>query len=429
MTGSWEGFGWQPVEIPQAQLDDELRARLDLPATLRPVLDAGAVQPAIFEPALKQHSRAYRAADPRFADERIGRAWYAARRTAMDLVLAAIANSPWVDALVLRGSVLLRAWFGDAAREPGDLDFVVVPASWLIEEQRTTDMLTGIAQAAECAGRHGATSVRFDAAEAISEDIWTYDRVPGRRLILPWTATDLPGGIVQLDFVFNERLPIDPEPALIPSASRNSTALLNAATAELSLAWKLMWLLSDTYPQGKDLYDAVLLSEHTSLRYNVLQEVFLDADPSEGTRPVGPDSIASLQTTVEWNHFVNEYPDIAASETEFVNRLVAALAPTFCAVEAPGESGYARHVRWLATRTETYRSLLERTNFQAVLKKMRSDGLPALAAIVIVRELLGSDRHSVEDARAEVFEDPAWVASADHYQRAPSWLDRDLEQL
>jgi hypothetical protein len=24
---------------------------------------------------------------------------------------------------VLRGSILLKAWFGDAAREPGDLDF------------------------------------------------------------------------------------------------------------------------------------------------------------------------------------------------------------------------------------------------------------------------------------------------------------------
>ena len=38
-----------------------------------------------------------------------------------------------------------------------------------------------------------------------------------------------------------------------------------AAPAPLALAWKLLWLATDTYPQGKDLYDAVLLAENTTV--------------------------------------------------------------------------------------------------------------------------------------------------------------------
>ncbi|PYC74957.1 hypothetical protein C7C45_03455 [Micromonospora arborensis] len=38
-----------------------------------------------------------------------------------------------------------------------------------------------------------------------------------------------------------------------------------AAPAPLALAWKLLWLATDRYPQGKDLYDAALLAEHTTV--------------------------------------------------------------------------------------------------------------------------------------------------------------------
>jgi len=36
-------------------------------------------------------------------------------------------ESPWQNHLVLRGSLLLKAWLGAAAREPGDMDWVVTP--------------------------------------------------------------------------------------------------------------------------------------------------------------------------------------------------------------------------------------------------------------------------------------------------------------
>lgn len=50
------------------------------------------------------------------------------------------------------------------------------------------------------------------------------------------------------------------------------------ASDEESLAWKLLWLYSDIHPQGKDLYDAVLLAERTALQTSLLKTVLQDAD-------------------------------------------------------------------------------------------------------------------------------------------------------
>ncbi|MFF0200234.1 hypothetical protein [Streptomyces sp. NPDC005017] len=48
----------------------------------------------------------------------------AARRPAMCSLQGA--SAPWSDSLVLRGSMTLPAWVGAAAREPADLDWVVL---------------------------------------------------------------------------------------------------------------------------------------------------------------------------------------------------------------------------------------------------------------------------------------------------------------
>ena len=48
-------------------------------------------------------------------------------RSAIDHVLTLVGDSPLAGVLVLRGSVTLLAWAGAAARQPGDLDFVVRP--------------------------------------------------------------------------------------------------------------------------------------------------------------------------------------------------------------------------------------------------------------------------------------------------------------
>ncbi|WP_063773553.1 nucleotidyl transferase AbiEii/AbiGii toxin family protein [Streptomyces rubellomurinus] len=422
MTATWESFGWQASEVPRTELDNSRRAGLGVPLTLRPVREEGVVQRPIFDPALKQYSNAYRAADPRFADAAAGAAWYAARRTALDLVLTAIARSEWADCLVLRGSVLLKGWFGDDAREPGDLDFVVVPQDWRIEEERTTAMLDGIALAAQQTA--GAGPVRFEAADALSEDIWTYERVPGRRLVLPWTADGTPGGVVQLDFVFNERLPLAPEP--FPLCA---DATLNAATPELSLAWKIMWLVTDMHPQGKDLYDAVLLAESCRLRYEVLRDAFLAAEPHYALHPVRPATITDLADSVEWEHFAQEYPDIPGTDTEYVQRLAAALAQTFHGTEEADarELGQWWSQPWVAH----YRELLERADMPTVQRAMAAAGTPLLVAVVLTGELLGRERNSLQDLAPVVLADPAWAGWADYLNRGRNRerLDDQLKEL
>ncbi|MER6126904.1 nucleotidyl transferase AbiEii/AbiGii toxin family protein [Streptomyces sp. NPDC001795] len=326
MTGTWQSFGWASGEIPREPLDDATRTAEQLPRTLRPVPGDDVLQRPVFEPALKHYRNAYRATDPTFTDPAKGEAWRMARRRALDLVPAAIAGSEWVDSLVLRGSMLMSTWFGEAAREPGDLDFVVVPHTWRIDDGRTDRMLDGIATAAQALAEDRGPGVGISACGAVIEDIWTYERVPGRRMVLPWESPGLPGGHVQLDFVFNERLPEAPEPVELPGG-----AIVQAATPALSLAWKIMWIVNDMHPQGKDLYDAVLLAERHPLPYELLHEAFrLSGEwPYPYREKVVLDDVAEAVGYVEWNHFATEYPQFAEREREFAERLVRAVGPTF----------------------------------------------------------------------------------------------------
>ncbi|MEJ8644468.1 nucleotidyl transferase AbiEii/AbiGii toxin family protein [Streptomyces sp. MS1.HAVA.3] len=161
---------------------------------------------------------------------------------------------------------------------------------------------------------------------AVCEDIWTYERVPGRRLVLPWSAPGLPGGHVQLDFVFNEPLPAAPEPADVAGVR------LPAATRELSLAWKLVWLATDSYPQGKDLYDAVLLAESCAAPYELLHTVFRDSGeffpPVPWVRKLDLDAFSEVEWA-DWDTFAAEYPGIPGSASSYAERLLTALAPSF----------------------------------------------------------------------------------------------------
>ncbi|WP_329457482.1 nucleotidyl transferase AbiEii/AbiGii toxin family protein [Streptomyces sp. NBC_01497] len=298
----------------------------EVPRTLLRVLDAEAVQELVFDPALKQFPNAFRSADPLFPSPEATRAWQSARSGALCAVRDGVAASAWAESLVLRGSELLALWFGEQAREPGDLDFVVVPESWHIDEERTSALFAGVAEAAQAQAAERTDGVRLDASLAVCEDIWTYERVPGRRMMLPWSAPDTPGGWVQLDFVFGESLPDPPLLIELPSGGH-----LYGATPALSLAWKVMWLVNDVHAQGKDLYDAALLAERHALPNSLLQEVFrLGGEQAAPGREdlLGTDLHEALRY-VEWHHFAAEYPQFAGREAEFSARLTRGLAPTF----------------------------------------------------------------------------------------------------
>jgi len=124
----WAALYWGPwpddAVIPDSGPDEPTRADRDLPRSITAVRGAGVLQRPIFDPALKQYGRAMRAGEPRFADADVGERWLAARRQAVDHVLAAVAGSRWAEHLVLRGSTLLRPGSGRSRVSP------VTSTSW-----------------------------------------------------------------------------------------------------------------------------------------------------------------------------------------------------------------------------------------------------------------------------------------------------------
>jgi len=94
-----------------------------------------------------------------------------------------------------------------------------------------------------------------------------------------------------------------------------------------------MWLIDDAYPQGKDLYDAVLLAERHPLPYDLLLHVFRlsGSDTLAGRHREGitPADVSQAVGYVEWEHFAAEYPGFTHREGEFTDRLIRAVAPTF----------------------------------------------------------------------------------------------------
>ncbi|MEU8828765.1 nucleotidyl transferase AbiEii/AbiGii toxin family protein [Streptomyces sp. NPDC048636] len=420
---TWEAiWGSNTPEIPHTPLDDTVRRRHELPRTLLPTPE-GLRSTAVFDPALKEFGRAFRAGEPRFADEASARDWHRARRTVLDTVLAAVADGPWADHLMLRGSVLMATWFGDAARDPGDLDFVVVPQGWQLADPRTAGLFDGIARDAEAAARGGG-AVRIDAGGRVTEDIWSYERVPGRRMLLPWTAPGTAGGTVQLDLVFNEPLPAPPVPTRLRPLGDGPGCRLPAASPELSLAWKLLWLVSDFHPQGKDLYDAVLLAERTPPSYALVRDTFVRTGV-DGLRPAGSWWTDTLRVAEGWEHFTAEYPWVEDDPDGYAARLASALAPLLAEAEPPGETRYERWARWLEPLVESARA--SSAPPADTLRHLAAGGWEGLlATVVIVRELAGRGTLDAQEAlRTVVDHHESWRL----WRENPEWWAAVLDEL
>ncbi|WP_037623079.1 hypothetical protein [Streptomyces aureus] len=129
------------------------------------------------------------------------------------------------------------------------------------------------------------------------EDIWTYIRAPGCRTVLPWATPGLPGGPVQLDCVFNERLPEAPRAAEPPGGT-----IVRTAAPEPSLAWKVMWLITDMHgPHATELPSTAAFLNHTAV-YATDQHLsaefiaaFLKAE-ADAARCPGPTSSSASAT-------------------------------------------------------------------------------------------------------------------------------------
>lgn len=288
-------------------------------------------RPIVYDPAVQHYSLGFRVGDPAFADRATAERWYAARRHAMHRVLQAVATSPWRDRLALRGSALLKAWLGAAAREPGDLDWVVIPAEEKPGSAWSTELFAGLPEAVETLPADGAgDDVEIMTADATVDDIWIYDRAPGRRMAFPWRADSLPPGTIQLDFVFNEPLPVWPDQFNVSVGDGEEIEWVWAAGKPLSLAWKLLWLSTDIHPQGKDLYDATLLAEQTHLPLDLLRTVLAPNHTVPGlSTPNTFTATTPMSWSVDWDNFRVECPWVAGTVGEWKARLTKALQPTF----------------------------------------------------------------------------------------------------
>ena len=285
----------------------------------------GTQRAEVFDPALLHFRHAFRLADPVLRDPHVAWRWLEAKRVASDFVLAACARPPQVDRLVLRGSRLLRAWFGDAAREPGDLDFVA--RCGLADAPALFQSLI-----AEVGSRPQPAGVTVDIARVAVDEIWNYSRVPGRRAVFPWSVPGLPAGVVQLDVVLGELLPEPPQWTSVPTEGGGAITLWTATPAT-SLAWKILWLATDLYPQGKDLFDATLLAERVRLPRELLERAFLAVN--EPSNDVYADS--AIDWYVDWKAFADEYPGVPGDAASWQQRLANALAPTLSRpTKAPG---------------------------------------------------------------------------------------------
>lgn len=316
-----------------------------------------------------------------------------AHRAALDHVLGLAVALPQSDTLVLRGSMLMCAWAGAAARHPGDLDFVVLPDLPVPIDQLDPypyvpgfDVVQQWPEFADGAGRYeiwrdaedefrtrgvraivppeglswdadscsaesdagcchdlveqvrrqpqASAGVLLDADRARIDDSWTYsyggDGPGGIRMMIPWSAPESAGGEVQVDFAMDERLPEPPVWTAISRANEPEAPLLvQAASPQLSLAWKLLWLHTDSAageaPRSKDLYDAVVLAEddRVGLSMRLLRKVLRGRAAAIGSEC---ELDISPPTQAEWSTFVAANPGIRGTAHDWLNRLDIALA-------------------------------------------------------------------------------------------------------
>ncbi|SEK59695.1 hypothetical protein [Streptacidiphilus jiangxiensis] len=326
-----------------------------------------------------------------------------AHRAVLDHVLALVADAPWADGLVLRGSAVMSAWVGAAAREPADLDWVVqggqiaradpldpypflddllpvrlwpevahgggVYEFWEMEDLDTGGLRAHLApeglhwiRAGEGERLGGppfgdlvarlrrrpevAPGLRVDAQGVWEDENWTYlgEDAAGIRLVLPWRAEGGPSGELRLDFALDERMPEAPRWAAIPRADGRSRAVVRAAGPGLCLAWKLRWLAADACAGGglvkaKDLYDAVVLAEHPRTR---LTSRLLRRVPAQG----GGRGAPGRETVLDWRLDEGDGEAFGLADgAAWVARLAGALEGRGLTAERAEGSGAAEVLR------------------------------------------------------------------------------------
>ncbi|WP_328906726.1 nucleotidyl transferase AbiEii/AbiGii toxin family protein [Streptomyces sp. NBC_00234] len=263
--------------------------------------------------------------EPVFADPALAPRWRAAHRAVQDHMLRLVAGAPWGAGVVLRGSLPVQVWVGEAAREPGDLDWVVL-GTLEVHEKVVEALRTGPALP---------DGIRIDPS-AVTQDVeWTVReyQTDGIRLLIPWEAEGLPAGVMRMDFAYDEEMPEAPVRLDCPRGDGGPSTAISAASPGLSLVWKLMWLVEDWDTEGrgaaKDLYDAMLLAEHPPTSLTPVHLRFLKEETGNWFTP---QSVPHID--VDWEPFHAAHPWVDGDAEKTAARLERALVRLFA--EAAG---------------------------------------------------------------------------------------------
>ncbi|MGW3607331.1 nucleotidyl transferase AbiEii/AbiGii toxin family protein [Micromonospora sp. NPDC005161] len=263
-------------------------------------------------PGVLQYPNAYRAGEPDFLVAATGQLWTNATRRHESRLGGHRRNHLGP----VSGLARQRHHCGlgrRRRREPGDLDFVVTPHTITSDSTDARTLLDDIKTAIRTATGAGLQPDRITESA-----IWTYERADGRRLLIPFSTPEASDGHVQIDIVFGERLPLPPEVLILPDVDES----LLAAPASLALAWKPLRLATDMYPQGKDLYDAVLLAEHTAVDQALVRQLMR---PELGAEADTFTAETVLSWEVDWSNFTDEYSGITGTAEQWTRRLALAL--------------------------------------------------------------------------------------------------------
>jgi uncharacterized protein (TIGR02996 family) len=194
---------------------------------------------------------------------------------------------------VLRGSILMKRWFGEAARPAGDIDLEwFQQPGW--EGRFASPIEHGRSLCMFAVGNHHGSPIGFDPDIPVPSDgvsLWDYD-TPGLRCYTGWTWNDRnERGVLQIDIALAgsyDLAGVAPETIELPRKWGAPVRML-AYSPELLLAAKLSWIVRHvqlgTTSEGngiltflgepKDLFDAHLLLTESRLRPEVFQNALL----------------------------------------------------------------------------------------------------------------------------------------------------------
>jgi len=133
-------------------------------------VEQAADRPQIFEPALLQFPKAFRTGDPPLRNPDDIASWLNHQRRVMGHLLEIIDCAPWKDHLVLRGSLLLKTWLGESAREPRDIDWVVVPPTLTRDDPQARTMLDDLV--ARVCAEPRIEGAQILAEKTLEDEIW-----------------------------------------------------------------------------------------------------------------------------------------------------------------------------------------------------------------------------------------------------------------